>query len=86
MLRRLREQRQRLRESGRLDGTLEEVRRLIDTAVGQERSALFPDPSDDARFREAHAGRAAVGPGARGAPARLLRLAVAGGARRPSSR
>jgi uncharacterized protein with von Willebrand factor type A (vWA) domain len=52
MLRRLREQRKRLRESGRMDGTLEEVRRLIDTAVGQERSALFPDPSDDARFRE----------------------------------
>jgi uncharacterized protein with von Willebrand factor type A (vWA) domain len=53
MMRRLREQRRRLRESGRLDGTLEEVRRLIDTAVGQERSTLFPDPSDDARFREA---------------------------------
>jgi len=53
MRRRLREQRRRLRESGRLDGTLEEVRRLIDTAVGQERGALFPDPSDDARFREA---------------------------------
>ena len=53
MLRRLREQRKRLRESGWLDGTLQEVRRLIDTAVGQERTQLFPDPSDDARFREA---------------------------------
>jgi uncharacterized protein with von Willebrand factor type A (vWA) domain len=53
MLRRLREQRRRLRESGRMDGTLQEVRRLVDQAVGQERSALFPDPSDDARFREA---------------------------------
>ena len=53
MMRRLREQRRRLRESGRLDGTLEEVRRLIDTALGQERAELFPDPSDDARFREA---------------------------------
>lgn len=53
MLRRLREQRRALRERGRLDGTLEEVRRLVDTAVGQERSALFPDPSDEARFREA---------------------------------
>jgi uncharacterized protein with von Willebrand factor type A (vWA) domain len=53
MLRRIREQRQALRERGRLGGTLEEVRRLVDTAVGQERSALFPDPSDDARFREA---------------------------------
>ncbi|MGQ0632205.1 MAG: hypothetical protein ACT4P1_14380 [Sporichthyaceae bacterium] len=37
---------------GRADGTLEEVRRLLDTAIGQERAALFPDPSDDARFRE----------------------------------
>ena len=53
MLRRVRQQRRDLRESGRLDGTLEEVRRLLDTAVGQERAALFPDPSEDARFREA---------------------------------
>ncbi len=53
MLRRIREQRRALREQGRLGGTLEEVRRLIDTAVGQERSTLFPDPSEDARFREA---------------------------------
>jgi uncharacterized protein with von Willebrand factor type A (vWA) domain len=51
--RRLREQRRQIRDRGRLDGTLDEVRRLIDTAVGQERAALFPDPSDDARFREA---------------------------------
>ncbi|MGN6523649.1 MAG: hypothetical protein ACTHMZ_10695, partial [Actinomycetes bacterium] len=48
-----RRRREELRERGRLDGTLEEVRRLLDTAVGQERAALFPDPSDDARFREA---------------------------------
>jgi uncharacterized protein with von Willebrand factor type A (vWA) domain len=53
LLRKVREQRQALREQGRMGGTLEEVRRLIDAAVGQERSALFPDPSDDARFREA---------------------------------
>jgi uncharacterized protein with von Willebrand factor type A (vWA) domain len=53
MMRRVREQRRQMRERGRLDGTLDEVRRLVDTAVGQERSALFPDPSDDARFREA---------------------------------
>ncbi len=53
MLRRIREQRRQLRDQGRLGGTLDEVRRLIDTAVGQERSELFPDPSDDARFREA---------------------------------
>jgi uncharacterized protein with von Willebrand factor type A (vWA) domain len=42
-----------LRKRGRADGTLEEVRRLLDTAIGQERAALFADPSDDARFREA---------------------------------
>jgi uncharacterized protein with von Willebrand factor type A (vWA) domain len=42
-----------LRKRGRADGTLEEVRRLLDTAIGQERAALFPNPSDDARFREA---------------------------------
>ncbi len=53
MMRKIRQQRRELRERGRLDGTLEEVRRLLDTAVGQERAALFPDPSDDARFREA---------------------------------
>lgn len=53
MMRRIRGQRRELRDRGRLDGTLDEVRRLLDTAVGQERAALFPDPSDDARFREA---------------------------------
>ena len=42
-----------VRSRGRLDGTLQEVRRLLDTAVGQERAALFPDPSDEARMREA---------------------------------
>ena len=41
-----------VRSRGRLDGTLEEVRRLLDTAVGQERAALFPDPSDESRMRE----------------------------------
>ena len=53
MMRRLREQRRELRDRSRLDGTLEEVRRLIDSAVDQERFTLFPDPSEDARFREA---------------------------------
>jgi uncharacterized protein with von Willebrand factor type A (vWA) domain len=52
MLRRVREQRRALRSKGRLDGTLEEARALLDKAVGQERAALFPDPSDDARLRE----------------------------------
>jgi uncharacterized protein with von Willebrand factor type A (vWA) domain len=40
------------RRRGRLDGTLEEVRALLDRAIGEERAALFPDPSDDARLRE----------------------------------
>ncbi|RKS80709.1 uncharacterized protein with von Willebrand factor type A (vWA) domain [Motilibacter peucedani] len=53
LLRRAREQRNRLRKQGRLDGTLEEARRLVDKAVGEERAELFPRPSDDARFREA---------------------------------
>jgi uncharacterized protein with von Willebrand factor type A (vWA) domain len=53
MLRRIREQRRRIRDRGRLDGTLEEVRALLDRAIGQERAELFPDPSDEARFREA---------------------------------
>ncbi|NHC14468.1 vWA domain-containing protein [Motilibacter deserti] len=53
LLRRTRQQRKAARQRGRLDGTLEEVRRLLDKALGQERAALFPDPSDEARFREA---------------------------------
>ncbi|WP_395104369.1 hypothetical protein [Actinomadura sp. SCN-SB] len=53
LLRQVRERRRRLRERGRLDGTLEEARALLDTAIGQERAELFPDPSDDARLREA---------------------------------
>jgi uncharacterized protein with von Willebrand factor type A (vWA) domain len=52
MLRRVREQRRQLRSRGRLDGTLEQARALLDKAVGEERAALFPDPSDDARLRE----------------------------------
>ncbi len=53
-LRRQVERRRReARSRGRLDGTLEQIRELLDTAVGQERAELFPDPSDDARLREA---------------------------------
>ena len=47
-----RERQRQLREQGRLDGTLEEVRRLLDQAIGQERAVLFPDPSDAARTAE----------------------------------
>ncbi|MEO6701819.1 MAG: VWA domain-containing protein [Jatrophihabitantaceae bacterium] len=42
----------KLRNSGRLDGTLDEVRRLLDQALDSERSVLFPDPSDAARMAE----------------------------------
>ena len=52
MLRRVREQREEIRQRGRLDGILEQARALLDTAIGQERAELFPDPSDDARMRE----------------------------------
>jgi uncharacterized protein with von Willebrand factor type A (vWA) domain len=37
----------------RLDGTLQQVRELLEAALAAERRALFPDPDDDARFREA---------------------------------
>ncbi|MBB6546039.1 vWA domain-containing protein [Nonomuraea rubra] len=53
MLREVRRRRRDLRERGRLDGTLERARALLDKAIGQERAELFPDPSDDARLREA---------------------------------
>ncbi|GAA4106460.1 hypothetical protein [Actinomadura miaoliensis] len=53
LLREVRRRRRELRDRGRLDGTLEQVRSLLDTAIGQERAELFPDPSDEARLREA---------------------------------
>jgi uncharacterized protein with von Willebrand factor type A (vWA) domain len=53
MLRRVRERREEIRRRGRLDGVLEQARALLDTAIGQERAELFPDPGDDARMREA---------------------------------
>ena len=51
--RRLQQRRRELQKSGRLDGLLDKVRDKLDEALEHERSALFPDPSDDARFREA---------------------------------
>jgi uncharacterized protein with von Willebrand factor type A (vWA) domain len=53
MFRRVRERQREIRSRGRLDGTLDQARALLDTAIGQERAELFPDPSDDARIREA---------------------------------
>jgi uncharacterized protein with von Willebrand factor type A (vWA) domain len=51
--RRLRRRREQLRRSGRLDGTLERVRQLLDHALEAERRSLFADPDDMARLEEA---------------------------------
>jgi uncharacterized protein with von Willebrand factor type A (vWA) domain len=41
------------RTAGRMDGTLQEVRELLDKALAAERRELFPDPDDAARLAEA---------------------------------
>jgi uncharacterized protein with von Willebrand factor type A (vWA) domain len=53
LLRRVQQRRRSLERSGRMDGMLEQARDLLDRALEAEKQALFPDPSDDARFREA---------------------------------
>jgi uncharacterized protein with von Willebrand factor type A (vWA) domain len=53
LLRRVRERQREIRGRGRLDGILDQVRSLLDTAIGQERAELFPNPDDSARLREA---------------------------------
>ncbi|GLZ36834.1 VWA domain-containing protein [Actinokineospora sp. NBRC 105648] len=53
LTRRLWERRSRIQRRHNLDGTLNEVRELLARALEAEKTALFPDPSDDARFREA---------------------------------
>ena len=50
--RRLNEQRRRLQRNHRLDGTLQEVRELLERALEAERNSLQAEDSDDARFRE----------------------------------
>ena len=50
--RKVAKQQRAARSKGQLDGTLQEVRDLLDQAVEQERTALFPDPSDAARMAE----------------------------------
>src|SRR5215218_4665596 len=40
------------RQSGRMDGTLQEVRELLERALDAERRELFPDPDDSARLAE----------------------------------
>src|SRR5690348_8590603 len=51
--RRARERARQLRERGRLDGTLDQVRELLDRALEEERRALFPIADDSARMAEA---------------------------------
>ncbi|HEY2762963.1 MAG TPA: VWA domain-containing protein [Pseudonocardiaceae bacterium] len=53
LARRIWQRRSEITRRHRLDGTLQQVRELLDRALEAERRALFPDPDDDARFREA---------------------------------
>lgn len=53
MARQVRDKRRRLEKSGAMDGLLQDLRDLVEQAKDTERRELFPDPSDDARFREA---------------------------------
>jgi len=53
LMRKVQQRRRSLERSGRMDGMLERARELLDRAVDAEKESLFPDPSDDARFREA---------------------------------
>ncbi|HYH24621.1 MAG TPA: VWA domain-containing protein, partial [Blastococcus sp.] len=48
----VRDRLRKARTAGRMDGTLEEVRELLDRAVQAERRELFPDPDDAARLAE----------------------------------
>jgi len=53
LTRRVWQRRSRIQRDHRLDGTLQQVRELLDRALEAERAELFPEPTDDARFREA---------------------------------
>jgi uncharacterized protein with von Willebrand factor type A (vWA) domain len=53
LTRRVWQRRSEIQRTHRLDGTLQEVQRLLNEALDAERRALFPDPSDDARLQEA---------------------------------
>ena len=50
--RKVAKQQREARKKGQLDGTLQEVKALLDQAVELEKQALFPDPSDRARMAE----------------------------------
>ncbi|HTI22819.1 MAG TPA: VWA domain-containing protein [Kutzneria sp.] len=53
LTRRVWERRSQIQRRNNLDGTMREVQRLLNEALTAERRELFPNPSDDARFREA---------------------------------
>src|SRR4051812_3593676 len=53
LTRRLWDRRREIQRRHNLDGTLQDVQRLLNEALEAERHELFPNPSDDARFREA---------------------------------
>ncbi|GAA5155159.1 VWA domain-containing protein [Amycolatopsis dongchuanensis] len=53
LTRRVWQRRSQIQRRNNLDGTLQEVQRLLSEALDAERRALFPDPSDDARLAEA---------------------------------
>jgi uncharacterized protein with von Willebrand factor type A (vWA) domain len=53
LARRVWQRRAEITRRHRLDGTLAQVRKLLEQALAAERRELFPDPDDDARFREA---------------------------------
>ncbi|MFC0546137.1 VWA domain-containing protein [Kutzneria chonburiensis] len=53
LTRRVWERRSQIQRRNNLDGTMREVQRLLNDALTAERRELFPNPSDDARFREA---------------------------------
>jgi uncharacterized protein with von Willebrand factor type A (vWA) domain len=53
LARRIWQRRAEITRRHRLDGTLQQVRELLNKALTAERHVLFPDPDDDARFREA---------------------------------
>ncbi|MTD56803.1 vWA domain-containing protein [Amycolatopsis pithecellobii] len=53
LTRRVWQRRAEIQRRNNLDGTLQEVQRLLNEALTEERRTLFPDPSDEARFAEA---------------------------------
>lgn len=53
MYRQIRERYNQVRQSAAMNGLLDDLHAMLEQALDTERRALFPDPSDDARFAEA---------------------------------